>query len=121
MECGQTREQMLGTLINEVPAEMREGDNRVRKLHEALVRLRVELRFGGALHEPVSSGRTSSSKQRWLRWLRLLHSQTILFSAANLPFSGDLFGVAHLLNHVSTVTEECARMVSFYLREAQWQ
>jgi len=44
-----TSQQVLWTLIDEIPAEMREGDDRVRKLHEALVRLRVEFRLGGRL------------------------------------------------------------------------
>ena len=35
---GETGKQVLGALINEVPAEVRKGDNRVARLHETLVR-----------------------------------------------------------------------------------
>jgi hypothetical protein len=63
MRSGKARQQVLGTLVNEIPTKMREGDNRVRKLHEALVRLRVELRLNGCVFlAPDAVGRTSSSE-----------------------------------------------------------
>ena len=114
---------MLGSLINEVPAKMRKSDNRIRKLHEALLRLRVELRLGGTLFEPSCVGAALLPKQSGLLRAGSPTSEpgAIPFSAANFAFSSGLFGVAHLVNRVSAVTEECARMVSFYLREAQWR
>src|SRR5215210_8071372 len=101
---------------------MRESDNRVRKLHEALVAVAsgTSAQRYSLCTSCVGAELLSEAGDRCHEVTNFIVA-AISFSAANLAFSAGLFRVAHLLKHVSTVTEECGRMVSFYLREAQWQ